>query len=164
VSSVGAPDETGPSSIVSRVETVLLSVLLLGCSGIAAAQIVLRNVFSYSLYWADEWIRLAVLWLAMIGAMAASSAGRHIAIGIVPRYFPKPWHRPAAVISMAFGAIVAGALAYQTFRFVADSRRYGDTVLGELPAWAFQLIMPFGFAVICFRLGRQALDELRPRR
>jgi TRAP-type C4-dicarboxylate transport system permease small subunit len=71
VSSVGAPDETGPSSIVSRVETVLLSVLLLGCIGIAAAQIVLRNVFSYSLYWADEWIRLAVLWLAMIGAMAA---------------------------------------------------------------------------------------------
>jgi TRAP-type C4-dicarboxylate transport system permease small subunit len=140
-----------------------MSVLLLGSIGIAALQIVLRNVFSYSLFWADELIRMSILWLAMIGAMVAASESRHIAITIVPRYFPKSWHRPASILSMTFAAMVSGLLAWQSFRFVADSLRYGDTVLGELPAWAFQAIMPFGFAVICLRFLRHIIAEVGRR-
>ena len=148
-------------NLLSRIETALMSVLLLGSIGLAAAQIVLRNLFSTSLFWADGLIRIAVLWLAMIGAMVASSAGRHIAIGIVPRYFPEVWHRPARVVSMCFGALVAGILAWQTTRFVLDSARFSDTVLGGLPAWPFQVIMPLGFAVICARFLRHASIDLK---
>lgn len=155
--------EAGRRSIPARFETSLLCVLLLGSIGLAAAQIVLRNFFSYSLFWADGLIRLAVLWLAMIGAIVASSEGRHLAIGIVPRYFPEVWHRPARAISMSFAALVSAVLAWQTARFVMDSLRFGDTVLGALPAWAFQVIMPFGFIVIGYRFGKHALAELRSR-
>lgn len=147
----------------NRIETWAMCVLLLGCIALAACQIVLRNLFSYSIFWADELIRMAVLWLAMIGAMVASSEGRHIAIGIVPRYFPKPWHRPASLTSMAFAAAVSGVLAWETLRFVADSYRYGDTALGDLPAWIFQSIMPVGFAVICLRFLRHTLLVIRDR-
>ena len=147
-------------SLLGRLETVLLCCLLLGSIALAALQIVLRNVFSYSLFWADEAIRMAILWLAMIGAMVASGEGRHIAISIVPRYCPVPWHRPASIVSMGFAAIVSGLLAWQSLRFVADSWRYGDSVLGGLPAWAFQSIMPVGFTVICFRFLRRLLLEL----
>jgi len=160
VSSVDRQEQVSRGSLLGRIETALMCLLLLGSIGLAGTQIILRNVFSYSLFWADELIRMAILWLAVIGAMAASSAGRHIAIGIVPRYFPQAWHRPAAVLSMCFGAVVAAVLAYQTARFVRDSLLFGDTVLGGLPAWAFQLIMPVGFAIISLRFLRQALAEL----
>lgn len=145
------PSGSGAGRILRNAETFLLCGLLLLVIVLGAAQIVLRNVFSLSLFWADELIRLAVLWLAVLGAMVASSESRHLAIGIVPRYFPKSWHRPADVISMAFATVVTGLLAWQAFRFVADSKRFGDTVLGDLPAWLFQSIMPMGFALICCR-------------
>lgn len=144
-----------------RIETALMSVLLLGIVGLAALQIVLRNFFSYALIWADDLIRIAVLWLAVIGAAAASRDGRHIAIGIVPRYFPTAWHKPAAVIASAFASIVSGILAWHAFRFVADSYRFADTVLGGMPAWAFQLVMPVGFALICWEFFARTIRTLR---
>jgi TRAP-type C4-dicarboxylate transport system permease small subunit len=144
-----------------RIETALMSVLLLGVVGLASLQIVLRNVFSYALIWADDLIRIAVLWLAVIGALAASRDGRHIAIGIVPRYFPEAWHKPAAVIASAFAALISGILAWHAFRFVADSYRFEDTVLGDLPAWAFQIVMPVGFTLISWQFLTRTVRSLR---
>jgi len=131
-----------------RIETALMSVLLLGVVVLAALQIVLRNFFSYSIFWADDLIRLGVLWLAVIGALAASRDGRHLAIGIVERYCPAGWQRPAALVSAAFAFAVTAVLAWHSARFVYDSYRYGDTLLGDWPAWLFQLVMPVGFALI----------------
>jgi len=139
----------------------MLSLLLLGIIALAGLQIILRNVFSSSIFWADEMIRVAILWLAMIGAMAASREGRHIAIGIVPRYFPVGWHRPAAIFAAGFGASVAALLAWESYRFVADTYRFGDELLGGLPAWPFQVIMPVGFAVIGWRFTVDAIALLR---
>jgi TRAP-type C4-dicarboxylate transport system permease small subunit len=144
-----------------RIETALMSVLLLGIVGLAALQIILRNFFSYALIWADDLIRIAVLWLAVIGAAAASRDGRHIAIGIVPRYFTTAWHKPAAVIASAFASLVSGILAWHAFRFVADSYRFGDTVLGAMPAWVLQLVMPVGFTVICWQFLARTIRTLR---
>lgn len=144
----GTPQRKG---LGYRLETSLLCLLLLGIVVLAALQIVLRNFFSHSIFWADELIRLAVLWLAMVGGVAASSNGRHIAIGIVERYCPRPWHRPAAIAAAAFAAVVTAALAWQGYRFVADSFAYGDTVLDGWPAWIFQSIIPIGFAIMSLR-------------
>jgi TRAP-type C4-dicarboxylate transport system permease small subunit len=147
-----------------RVETALLCVLLLGIVVIATLQIVLRNFFSYSLFWADELIRLAVLWLAMVGGVAASRDRRHIAVGIVERYFPRAWHRPAAVTAVMFASLVCAALAWQGYRFVADSHAYADTVLDGWPAWVFQAVIPAGFGLMSYRFARQALElTRRPR-
>jgi TRAP-type C4-dicarboxylate transport system permease small subunit len=144
-----------------RIETALMSVLLLGIVVLASLQIVLRNVFSYALIWADDLIRIAVLWLAVIGALAASRDGRHIAIGIVPRYFPSAWHKPAAVIASAFATLISGILAWHAFRFVADSYRFEDTILGDLPAWAFQSVMPVGFTLISWQFLARTVRSLR---
>ena len=146
-----------------RLETLLLSVLLLGIIGLAGLQILLRNVFSSAIYWADDLIRIAVLWIAVIGGMAASREGRHIAIGIVPRYCPKSWHKPSSLAVTAFAAVVTGLLAWHACRFVADSYRFGDTVLGSVPAWIVQAIMPLGFGVMSYRFLAQLVTLMRGR-
>jgi TRAP-type C4-dicarboxylate transport system permease small subunit len=159
-----AADEprTGDSAraIGRRIETWLLTTLLFGIIAMTAAQILLRNFFSYSIFWADELIRLAVLWLAVIGAVAASREGRHIATGIVPRYFPQAWHKPAAVTGMLFAALVTGVLAWQSVHLVHDTWRYRDVVLGDWPAWLFQAVMPVGFALMSYRFVRHGLAAL----
>ena len=41
----------------------------------------LRNFFSIGFAWGDGLTRLAVLWLGLLGALAASRDGRHITMG-----------------------------------------------------------------------------------
>lgn len=147
-----------------RLETVLLCFLLFAIVVLAALQIVLRNFFSLSLFWADELIRLAVLWLAMIGGVAASRDGRHIAIGIVGRFCPPAWRQPAASAVALFAALVTAALAWQGYRFVSDSHAFGDTVLDGWPAWAFQSVIPVGFAIMSYRFAMHAFGHVRNRR
>jgi TRAP-type C4-dicarboxylate transport system permease small subunit len=144
-----------------RIETALMSGLLLSIIMLAALQIVLRNVFSYSLFWVDDVVRIGVLWLAVVGAVAASRDGRHLAIGLVARYFPAIWHKPAEVIAGMFACAVSGALAWHAGRFVYDSYRFEDTLLGDFPAWPFQIVMPAGFAIICAQFCVRTLQRLR---
>ncbi|MBI2377042.1 MAG: TRAP transporter large permease subunit [Deltaproteobacteria bacterium] len=46
------------------------------------------------------------LWLALLGASMAASAGKHISIDIATRYLPEVTRRPAALLSLIVGAAV----------------------------------------------------------
>lgn len=158
------PDSGAARGLLARaeragrlVENALLCLLLGGLIVLASAQIVLRNVFSMGLPWADGAIRLTVLWLAVLGAVAASREGRHIAIDLLGRFLPKPLALAALVVANVFAALVSGALAYYAWIFVRDSREFGDTLLNGLPAWWFQAILPVGFAILCYRFAWRAL-------
>lgn len=133
------------------IENAFLVSLLAGLVVLASAQILLRNVFSIGIPWADGLVRLMVLWLALIGAVAASRDRRHIAINLAERYLPDRFMYPINVIVDTFTAAVAGALAWFSLRFVIDAREFGDVLLGGLPAWWFQAILPIGFGLIAYR-------------
>lgn len=139
----------------------MLFAALLGLSG---TQIVLRNVFSSGLFWADELVRLIVLWLAVVGALAATRDHRHIAIELIVRALPDLLQRMTRSFVAVFATGVAGLFAWHSYRFVMDSREFGDTVLGDWPAWYFQLILPVGFALIAWRFLTSALAAWLPPR
>jgi TRAP-type C4-dicarboxylate transport system permease small subunit len=153
------------SARISRAGRVLedsLIVLLLGGLILfSSAQILLRNVFSVGFTWSDGLIRLAVLWLALLGALAASRDGKHISMGALVQWLPRRYKIAAEVVADLFAALVTAALAYFAFSFVRDSRTFGDTLLGNLPAWWFQSIMPIAFALIAYRYVVQAVRRLR---
>ena len=56
------------------VENGLLVLLLTGMILLAMLQIVLRNGWDTGLSWADPTLRVAVLWVTLLGAMAATRA------------------------------------------------------------------------------------------
>lgn len=144
-------------------ESVLLAVLLAGLIALASGQILLRNVFSVGVLWADGLVRLIVLWLALIGAIAAARDRRHIAINLAERYLPERVMVPVNVLVEAFTAGVAGVLAWHSARFVLDSRAFGDVLLDGWPAWWFQAILPVGFALIAYRYALRAAGRLAGR-
>ena len=123
----------------------------------ASAQIVLRNVFSIGVTWGDGLIRLTVLWLALLGALAASRDARHITVGALVRWLPPGAQRGARAAASLFGAIVSGVLAWYSLLFVRDSRAFGDTLLNDVPAWPLQAIMPIAFGLIAYRYLLQTL-------
>jgi TRAP-type C4-dicarboxylate transport system permease small subunit len=142
-------------------ETWLIVIVLGGLILLGAAQIVLRNFFSIGFAWGDGLARLAVLWLGLLGALAASRDGRHITMGALTRLLPPNVRLVAGACADGFGAAVSGALAWASWTFVSDSREFGDTLLGDFPAWWFQAIMPAAFALIAWQFVTQAVKRLR---
>jgi TRAP-type C4-dicarboxylate transport system permease small subunit len=143
------------------VETWLIVAILGGLIVLGAGQIVLRNFFSIGFAWSDGLTRLAVLWLGLLGALAASRDGRHITMGALVRWLPPRLQIAAGVGADWFGAGVSALLAWYAWQFVADSREFGDTLLGDVPAWWLQLIMPVAFALIALQFFLQSIRRLR---
>lgn len=160
-------DGSHPSwlSRAARIGLALENAVLVGLLGFlivfSFAQIVLRNVFSIGVTWGDGLTRVAVLWLALLGALAASRDGRHIRMSALTQWLPPRLQLVVGVVSDLFAAVVSAALAYFAFEFVRDSHSYGDVLLGRLPAWWFQSIMPVAFALIAYRFVIHALARKR---
>lgn len=160
-----ASDEAGLLNTVERIgrliENLALVVILSGMILLASGQILLRNVFSGGFAWADEALRLMVLWVAMLGAVVASREDRHISIDVLARVLPDVIKRWTIALVNAFTAAVSYTLAWFSWEFVAESRKYEDQLLNDLPAWLFQSILPVAFFLIGYRYSIWFLRRAR---
>jgi TRAP-type C4-dicarboxylate transport system permease small subunit len=149
----------------ARIELAIENALLVALLGFlivfSFAQIVLRNVFSIGVTWGDGLTRVVVLWLALLGALAASRDGRHIRMNAFLQWLPPRLQVVVGVGSDLFAAVVSAALAYFALEFVRQARSYGDVLLGQFPAWWFESIMPVAFALIAYRFLQHALLRKR---
>jgi TRAP-type C4-dicarboxylate transport system permease small subunit len=149
----------------ARVGLALENALLVALLGFlivfSFVQIVLRNVFSIGVTWGDGLTRVLVLWLALLGALAASRDGRHIRMNAFLQWLPPKLQVLVRAGSDLFAAVVTAALAYFAFEFVRESRSFGDVLLGRFPAWWFESIMPVAFALIAYRFVIHALGRKR---
>ena len=143
------------------VENISLVLVLSAMIILAAAQIVMRNMFETGLSWGDEALRIMVLWIAMLGAVAATRERRHIVIDVLSRMLPGNLKLWAEFVVDSFSAGITGTLAWYAAEFVIDSKQYGDLLLNDLPAWLFQLILPVAFGIISYRYGIWSLRHLR---
>lgn len=149
---------SNPGNIFSRLERAgkvgedALLVLILGAMILlAAAQIVLRNFFNFGFIWADELLRMMVLWIAVAGAVAASRNDKHINIAILDRFLPEKIAAVTKIFVHVFTAGVCLVVTWHSLAFVRTSHEFGDVLLGSIPAWLLQSILPIGFALMTWR-------------
>lgn len=141
-------------------EDAVLVLLLGGMISLAATQILLRNGFDSGLVWADELLRILVLWVGLAGALAASRDRNQIRIDVLSRFLGPQAQRGMRLLTDLFTALVCGVVAWHAFVFVKGSFEYEDTLLGNLPAWWFQLILPGGFFLMAWRYLAHAAEDL----
>lgn len=137
--------------IGSSLETVMLVSMLTAMMIVAVGQIVMREAFGTGFGWADELIRLMVLWLALVGSIAACRENRHIRIDALSHVLPDSAVKVLRVVVDLFAAIVCAVIAVQAWRYLQVEIEYGDTVLVDTPAWLAHAIMPAAFALISYR-------------
>lgn len=149
--------------LLLRLNTVLLAVergflvLLFSLMIVLAfSQVILRNVLSMGLIWADPLLRNAVLWLGFMGASLATQQDKHIRIDLAGRFL-KP--RATAVVSVVtdlFTLAVCLLLADASRTFVLNEIGFRDTLVTiggfDVPTWWSQLILPAGFLLISLRI------------
>ena len=128
---------------------VLFSTMML----LAVAQIVLREVFSTGFIWADELIKLLVLWLAMVGSVAASRDNRHIRIDALSHILPDTAIKLTRILVDLFAVAVCAVIAWYSYQYLLLEIEFEDKVLIDTPAWIAHLIVPLAFAVISYRFA-----------
>ena len=133
------------------VEDVLLVTLLGGMMLIAVGQVIAREIFETGFFLAGELVRLMVLWLAMVGSIAACRENRHIRIDAISHLLSD---RGVGIVRMlvdTFAAVVCGVIAWNAWRYLQLEIEFEDTVLIDTPAWVAHLVVPVAFALLSYR-------------
>ena len=127
-------------------------VFLLGAMMLlAVGQIVLRIFFSFGFVWADELLKLMVLWIALIASIAASRSNRHLRIDVLSHFVPQKYARFPRIVVDLFASVICGILAWQSWRFLELSIEFEETVLVDVPSWIAHGIAPLAFVLMCYR-------------
>ncbi len=146
-------------------ELGILAFLLIAMVIIATTQIVLRNFFDLGLIWADPLLRAMLLWLGLLGAVAASHGDNHISIDLLSKFLSKRWLSWSRMATSLFTALVCSVVAYHSARFVMDEYTYQtpSSIAVGVSAWMVEIIIPFAFALIALRyfllVGRYGMNK-----
>lgn len=126
---------------------VLFSTMML----LAVGQIVLREVFETGIVWIEELVKLIVLWLAMVGSIAATRDDRHIRIDALAHVLSDRAKDIVRIVVDLFAAGVCGVLAWYTYQYLKLEIDWGMSVLIDTPAWVAHIIVPIAFILVCYR-------------
>jgi TRAP-type C4-dicarboxylate transport system permease small subunit len=158
------PERAGPERALHRVEDALLAVLLGAIVLLAPLQIALRELFGAGLPWVDPLLRALVLWVGLLGALAASRDGRQISIDAISRVLPARARAAAAVLTSLITAGISGLVAYHGARFVHSELQFESPAFSGIPAWCLESVIPFAFGGIALRYLLLGLAEARALR
>ena len=136
---------------LNLIERSMLASLLLALIGLAAYQVLARNLFDSGLTWGDGFVRTAVLWVTVIGALVASRTDDHIRMDVITRYLPTGALRWVQRLIALFTAAVCLLFAYYAVEFIKFEYEDGTLAFGKVPAWVCELVMPVGFALMGVR-------------
>lgn len=138
---------------LAGLETSLLVLLLMALIGVGCVQVVLRNVVGGGLPEADPLMRVAVLWIGLVGALVATRQGRHVSIDLLSRYLSPAQHRWCRRATDGFTAVVCALVAWHGARLVYVEYTDPTLAFSGLPVWAAQSIIPIGFGLIALRFA-----------
>jgi TRAP-type C4-dicarboxylate transport system permease small subunit len=147
-------------------ENAALVILLGALMLLAVGQIAMRMFFSIGFVWADELVKLLVLWITLVASIAASRSDRHLRIDIVSHFVAAKYARFPRVIVDVFAAVMCGILAWQSWRYLQLTIEFEDTVLIDVPAWIAYGLLPLAFVLMCYRFlltfGSDLMRIVRP--
>ena len=138
----------------------MLVAMLSAMMVLAVGQIIMREGFGTGFGWADELVRLMVLWLALVGSVAACRENRHIRIDALSHILPDTAIKAVRIVVDLFAAVVCAVIAVQAWRYLQIEIEYEDTVLVDTPAWIAHAIMPAAFALIAYRFLISSLKRI----
>ena len=146
---------------IHRIEDGIIAFLLFAMILISTSQIFLRNIFDSGIIWADPLLRIMVLWLGLLGALAATRENKHISIDLLTRFLSDYGRLLSKAFASIFSSIVAGILSYHSARFVIMEYEAKTTVITNIPAWIIELILPLAFGLIAIRFAIHFVISLR---
>lgn len=125
---------------------------------VAAMQVIARE-FGLGFYWGDDLVRMAVLWVTMVGAVVAIGDSKHIRIDLIDRLFSQFMRRVAWIVSCMGTAIICAVFGYYSLDMVGWDYVDGTPGVGQAPAWIFETVIPGSAFLMALRFTLQAFTR-----
>jgi TRAP-type C4-dicarboxylate transport system permease small subunit len=138
-------------------ERAVLTILVTGMVLLAALQILLRNVWHTGLNWAEPLLGMGLLWLTLLGALAAAGLGRHLSIDLAAALLPKKAAVWLTRLISLFSAVICVLLAWAAGRYIGFQREMDMGELLGIPLWKHYQIIPIAFWLMAVRFAVRAV-------
>ena len=132
-------------------EDILIVSFIGSIIGLSVTQIFMRLVFNSGFIWADELVKLFVLWATLIAAISASMQNKHLKIDLISKMIS---NKHALLLDTFTGLItcsICWMIAWHAFRFIGLTFDFEEQVLIDTPAWAAYIIVPISFLLMGYR-------------
>jgi len=146
--------------VAHRLEDSALIASLLTMLVLALVQILMRNLADSGFLWAESFLRILVVWVAMLGAMVATRENNHISIDAVARYLSGRSLAWVGLLTGMFAAVICGLVAWYALEFVRFEYEDQTIAFAEVPNWVCQAILPLGFTVMALRFATTAITQI----
>lgn len=143
-----------------KLENGLLVAALALMTTIPLVEMLLRAWLHTGIFGAAPLVQHLGLAVGMLGGGIAARHGRLLALSILPVLFEGRRRAVVSAAAYAVATVVAAFLAWAGLQFVLAERLADKWLTHGVPVWAMQALMPAGFAVIAWRLLRQAVPSL----
>ena len=136
-----------PIPFLARIENGALALLLGAMVVLPVSAVLLRWTLGWPLASANLLTQYMNLWLAMLGAVVAARAGRHLSLstGELMKLTPRVQELVQSATT-AVAVAVTALLALASWQFLQAELRTGGEMAAHVPKWALQGAMPVGFA------------------
>jgi TRAP-type C4-dicarboxylate transport system permease small subunit len=145
-----------------QLEDWLLAALALMLVGLASLQIAARwpMIAQFlpdgGIPWADSVMKSTVLWLAMLGALAAARDDKHLGMDALVHVLKPSGKKIARTLALLFAAGISAYVAYWGFQYVLLERESPSDPNSVITGWWVACIFPFAFAGMALRFFAHA--------
>lgn len=143
-------------------ETYFTGILMLISSLMIFLQVILRYVFSYSIIWAEEFSRYAIVWFIFLGASLAAREGKHAAVDVIIRLFPPKVQKFFDILAIVISIIFTVTIVWFGFRMVFRIQEIGNiTPALQIPMYIPYLAIPIGSLMMTVRFLEKLVVAIR---
>lgn len=149
----------------NRFEKVALGLIMCMLIIMGFTQVLFRFVLHLSLAWVEELMTFLAVWMAYLGASAATNERKHIMVSMFVDLFPKPIRIGLTLFSQAMWFACALVMAYLGWSITMNYINRGAVTLGGgLPFWCASMAIVISMAFIATRIIILMVNTLRGER
>jgi TRAP-type C4-dicarboxylate transport system permease small subunit len=151
--------------VLREFEKIVCAALFLGMTLLGFINVVVRYATHYSFAASEELLTNGFLLLTVFGAASAARRGQHLAVTLVHDALPKRLSQAVFILSVILSVLLLAASAWFSWATLMNQIDSGirSYALG-LPAWWYQVGLPFGFALIMIRHLQYGAETWHPPR
>jgi tripartite ATP-independent transporter DctM subunit len=149
--------------ILRRLENSALSLALAAMVAIPLLESVMRFAFQLGISGSATIVQHLTLVVGMLGGAVAARENRLLSLSSALTFLKGNLLSAARVFSCGMAASITLLLTAAAAQFVATEFRADKTLVYGIPLWVVELVLPFGFAAVAWRLLRHAGETWKLR-
>lgn len=137
-----------------NVLTVLIFVLM---TVVVFLQVVLRYVFDSNIYWAEEFARYSMIWIAFLGAAIGIRYGEHTRIDFFINRLSATGKKVMEIVNKIICMIFIGVISYYSITMLGNTMNLLTPSM-QIPVGIVHLILPLSGIVMIVYLLCQTIE------